>query len=145
MGTYKVEQLKKEEIRLEDEQKSIIEQTQDLAISNYKTFIKTSECSRSIFNEFCNTELRVNSLIEKLPEFNKKCQEFLDIANKINTDRRLNSITLKRNAQLLEILELPQLMENCIKQSRYEEALELASYVRKMGEKHGNIPVIKVN
>jgi Dor1-like family len=46
LGTYKVDQLKKEQSRLADENKQVVEQTQDLAISNYKTFIQTSECSR---------------------------------------------------------------------------------------------------
>ncbi|CAD7079139.1 unnamed protein product [Hermetia illucens] len=142
LGTYKVEQLKKEESRLEEENKSIIEQTQDLAISNYKTFIQTSECSRQIFNEFQRTETRVDALIEKLPEFSQKCEKFLNETSEINAKRRLNSITLKRNAQLLEILELPQLMERCIREGRYEEALELAAYVQKLGQKHGEIPVI---
>lgn len=144
LGTYKVEQLKKEESRLEEENKSIIEQTQDLAISNYKTFIQTSECSRQIFNEFQRTETRVDALIEKLPEFSQKCEKFLNETSEINAKRRLNSITLKRNAQLLEILELPQLMERCIREGRYEEALELAAYVQKLGQKHGEIPVINV-
>jgi conserved oligomeric Golgi complex subunit 8 len=48
LGTYKVDQLKKEQSRLAEENKQVVEQTQDIAISNYKTFIQTSECSRVI-------------------------------------------------------------------------------------------------
>lgn len=142
LGTYKVDQLKKEQSRLQEENKSIVEQTQDLAISNYKTFIHTSECSRSIFSEFQNAESQVDKLIGKLPDFSEKCEQFLSEASEINENRRLNSITLKKNAQLLEILELPQLMERCIREGRYEEALELASYVQKLGQNQGNIAVI---
>ncbi|XP_055837984.1 conserved oligomeric Golgi complex subunit 8 [Episyrphus balteatus] len=142
LGTYKVDQLKKEQSRLQDENKNVVEQTQDLAISNYKTFIHTSECSRSIFSEFQNAESQVDKLIGKLPDFSDKCEKFLSEASEINENRRLNSITLKKNAQLLEILELPQLMERCIREGRYEEALELASYVQKLGQNQGNIAVI---
>ncbi|XP_036224357.2 conserved oligomeric Golgi complex subunit 8 [Bactrocera oleae] len=143
LGTYKVEQLKKEQARLADENKRIVEQTQELAISNYKTFIHTAENSRSIFTEFKNTEEQVSTLLDKLPVFTAECENFLAKAEDINEERRINSITLKKNAQLLEILELPQLMERCIREGRYEEALELASYVQKLGHNHSDIAIIK--
>ncbi|XP_022220868.2 conserved oligomeric Golgi complex subunit 8 [Drosophila obscura] len=142
LGTYKVEQLKKEQTRLADETKTILEQTQDLAISNYKTFITTAENSRSIFNEFLKTEEQVGTLIGKLPEFSGKCEQFLKDSAELNEQRRLNSITLQKNAQLLTILELPQLMERCIREGRYEEALELAAYVQKLGQHQGHISVV---
>lgn len=144
LGSYKVEQIKKEESRLIDENKAIVEQTQDLAITNYKTFIQTSECSREIFHEFKDTENQLDNLIEKLPNLTAKCEKFIKTSSEINTSRRLNSLTLRRNAQLLEILELPQLMDTCIHQGKYEEALELAGHVQRMGVKHSGIPVINV-
>lgn len=87
----------------------------------------------------------MDSLIDKLPSLTKKCEQFIATSSEINTSRRLNSLTLRRNAQLLEILELPQLMDTCIRQGKYEEALELAAYVQRMGVKHGDIPVIHVS
>jgi hypothetical protein len=81
----------------------------------------------------------------KLPEFAQRCQDFSKASSDINTHRRLNSLTLTRNAQLLEILELPQLMDTCIRNGNYEEALELAAYVRRLGKKHGQIPIIAVS
>lgn len=140
-----MDQLKKEQNRLAEETKSLVEQTQDLAVSNYKTFIKTAENSRSIYSEFQNAESRVETLIDNLPQLIDKCEHFQRESVDINEQRRLNSITLKKNAQLLEILELPQLMERCIREGRYEEALELASYVQKMGENQSHIPLIKVS
>lgn len=140
-----MEQLKKEETRLSEENRSVVEHTQDLAISNYKTFIQTSDCSKHIFKEFKDTEQKLDRLIEKLPDLTRKCELFISASSEINSSRRLNSLTLKKNAQLLEILELPQLMDTCIRDGKYEEALELAGYVQRLGGKHSGIPVINVS
>lgn len=144
LGSMHLAQLKKEESRLLDENQQIIEQTQDLAISNYKTFIKASECSREIYKEIGETSLNLDGLMEKLPEFSKKCENFVTISKEIAEKRRLNSLTLKNNAQLLEILELPQLMNTCIRDEKYEEALELSAHVQRMGSKCSGIPIINV-
>ena len=57
---------------------------------------------------------------------------------------KMNSLALFHHTQLLEVLEIPQLMETCVRNGYYEEALELSSHVRRMEKKQTNIPIIKV-
>lgn len=140
----KLDQLKKEKNRLLEENRLVVEQTEDLATMNYKKFIKTSECTRSIQQDLHETGDKLDTLIDKLPKFSEKCEQFVEQSKSINEARRLNNLTLKNNAQLLEILELPQLMNTCIREERYEEALELSAHVQRVGSKCGNIPIINV-
>lgn len=114
-------------------------------MTNYKTFIQTAECSRDLFKQFNSVETKLDDLLEDIPKFEEKFELFADETNGINNLRRLNSLTLTRNAQLLEILELPQLMDSFIKDGLYEDALELAAYVRRLYEKHPDIPIFKVS
>jgi len=97
-----------------------------------------------LFFQFNETESRLDKLVQKIPEFVEKCQSFCDTSKDINAHRRLNSLTLTRNAELLEILEMPQLMESCLRSNQYNEALELSQYARQLGMKHGDIPIISV-
>ena len=70
---------------------------------------------------------------------------FLKEAELIGASRRMNSLTLNRHTEILEILEIPQLMDTCVRNGYYEEALELAAYVRRLERKHAQLPVIQVS
>ncbi|XP_050491286.1 conserved oligomeric Golgi complex subunit 8 [Bombus huntii] len=142
LGGYDVDQLNKEPGHLNDEKTSVLQTTQELVFANYKTFIQTAESSREIFKQFNETENRLDGLVQEIPKFVRKCQSFCDISKDINTHRRINSLTLTRNAELLEVLEMPQLMESCLRSNQYNEALELSQYARQLGTKHGDIPII---
>ncbi|KAK9306651.1 hypothetical protein QLX08_002730 [Tetragonisca angustula] len=142
VGGYDVDQLNKEPDHLNDEKTSVLQTTQELVFANYKTFVQTAESSREIFKQFNETENRLDGLVQKIPKFVEKCQSFCDTSKDINTYRRINSLTLTRNAELLEVLEMPQLMESCLRSSQYNEALELSQYARQLGTKHGDIPII---
>ncbi|XP_054009594.1 conserved oligomeric Golgi complex subunit 8 [Hylaeus anthracinus] len=142
LGGYDVDQLSKEPDHLNDEKTSVLQTTQELVFANYKTFVQTAESSREIFKQFNQTENRLDGLVQKIPQFVEKCQLFCDASKDINAHRRVNSLTLTRNAELLEVLEMPQLMESCLRSNQYNEALELSQYAHQLGTKHGDIPII---
>uniref|UniRef100_A0A1B6M794 Conserved oligomeric Golgi complex subunit 8 n=1 Tax=Graphocephala atropunctata TaxID=36148 RepID=A0A1B6M794_9HEMI len=142
LGGHTVEQMAKEPERLSEEKAAVLSQTQELAFSNYKTFIRTAECSREIFQQFNRAEGSLDSLVGRVPELTARCEEFARASSEIKIARRLNTLTLTRNTQLLQVLEMPQLMETCIREGHYEEALQLAAYVRRLAGKHGDIPIV---
>lgn len=145
MGTFNVDNLNKEPDRLKYEANILQDQIQELAVRNYKTFIETAECSRELFSQFNTIENKLDKLVEDIPKFENKCKLFGEKSNGIDNLRKSNSLTLTKSAQLLEILELPQLMNSFINDGLYEDALELAAYVRKLHNKHPNIPIFKVS
>ncbi|XP_044749420.1 conserved oligomeric Golgi complex subunit 8 [Coccinella septempunctata] len=143
LGGLKVEDLCKEVNDLQHQRKSILEHTQELAVCNYKTFIETAECSRKMFIQFNAIDEKLNDLLKDLPNFETKYEKFAVESSGINSLRKLNSLTLTKNAQLLGILELPQLMHSFIDDGLYDDALELTSYVRKLYAKHPDINIFK--
>jgi hypothetical protein len=59
-------------------------------------------------------------------------------AGNIKLSFRIASIVFR----LLEVLELPQLAETCVRNGHYEEALELKQYVTRLNKKLGSIPIV---
>lgn len=70
---------------------------------------------------------------------------FMKEAEEIGASRRMNSLTLNRHTEILEVLEIPQLMDTCVRNGYYEEALELAAYVKRLEKKHSSLLVIQVS
>lgn len=52
---------------------------------------------------------------------------------------------LSQHPQLLEFLEIPQMMDSCVRNNCYDEALKLYGYVQKLKSRFGdNIPLVMV-
>lgn len=136
---------RKEQNSLESQARQLEDETQDIVIKNYKTFLKSTATSKEIAKGFSNTSQNLNSLIEKLPDLTESCNNFMKESMEITAASRVNSLTLKKNSQLLEILELPALMENFINEYDYDSSLELASYVQRLGVKLGHVPIVNVS
>uniref|UniRef100_A0A0A9W2L4 Conserved oligomeric Golgi complex subunit 8 n=2 Tax=Lygus hesperus TaxID=30085 RepID=A0A0A9W2L4_LYGHE len=143
LGMYDLVKLRKELDHLSVEKSGILNQTQELAFSNYKTFIQTAECYREIFQQFQKTEKSLEGLLDKVPGFNASCEDFMKTCGEIKAERQINSVSLAKHGQTLQLLEMPQLMDNLIREGHYDDALRLAAYVRKLNKTHGNIPIIQ--
>ncbi|XP_072274909.1 conserved oligomeric Golgi complex subunit 8 [Pyxicephalus adspersus] len=143
LSSFGVEKLRREPERLSEERAQILQQTRELAFTHYKTFIRTAECTELIYRDFGQVEDNVSRLLAKLPGFQETCRGFMKQAEDISASRRMNTLTLNRHTEILEILEIPQLMDTCVRNGYYEEALELAAYVKRLEKKHSSIPVIQ--
>ncbi|XP_021488342.1 conserved oligomeric Golgi complex subunit 8 isoform X1 [Meriones unguiculatus] len=138
-----LDRLRREPERLAEERAQLLQQTRDLAFANYKTFIRGAECTERIHRLFGDVEASLGHLLDRLPSFQQSCRNFVKEAEEISSNRRMNTLTLNRHTEILEILEIPQLMDTCVRNSYYEEALELAAYVRRLERKYSSIPVIQ--
>ncbi|KAI5136902.1 Conserved Oligomeric Golgi Complex Subunit 8 [Manis pentadactyla] len=138
-----LERLRREPERLAEERVQLLQQTRDLAFANYKTFIRGAECTERIHRLFGDVEASLGRLLDRLPSFQQSCRHFVKEAEEISSNRRMNTLTLNRHTEILEILEIPQLMDTCVRNNYYEEALELAAYVRRLERKYSSIPVIQ--
>ncbi|XP_059204753.1 conserved oligomeric Golgi complex subunit 8 [Centropristis striata] len=143
LSSFSLDTLLREPERLAEERAQILQQTRELAFSNYQTFIRTADCTETTYRDFGRVESSVVRVLDKLPRFRERCRVFMKEAEEIGASRRMNSLTLNRHTEILEILEIPQLMDTCVRNGYYEEALELAAYVKRLEKKHSTLPVIQ--
>ena len=66
LSGYNIHRLQLEPMKLKEENEHIMEDIQNLAFSNYKTFIRTAQCSREIYQDFSIIENKLDSLTSKI-------------------------------------------------------------------------------
>ncbi|XP_018022099.1 conserved oligomeric Golgi complex subunit 8 [Hyalella azteca] len=128
---------------LKDEQASLLEQTKELAYKEYLTFIHASDCSKSLHSQLASLENQLSHTSDSVASLHSTLDGFVNTSRSLLASRQLNSTTLAKHTQLLEILELSQLLDTCVRNGYHDEALEIIAYVRRLEKRHGSIPIIK--
>ena len=122
----------------------VIENSHQLAL-NYKTLLSNAECVEKVTKQLVVMESIVDNVIDCLPKLVDKCNKFESEAQHISNQWRDVSQMLSKHPQLLEVLEIPQLMDTCVRNGFYEESLQLYSYIQKLNKKYGSsLPIISV-
>ncbi|CAH4028494.1 unnamed protein product [Pieris brassicae] len=143
MGSQNWEQISKEPERLSDEMRHLTEQTQELAFTNYKTFVETAEISRTIRKDLDKSKDSLDSFLETSPQFVEECENFSQIANEIVQDKKQYSNVRNQSDKLLELLELPALMREALNSEDYESALDIFTFVRNLSKRYSKIPIVQ--
>ena len=71
------------------------------------------------------------------------CEDFLKASRGLEEKREQNRQLQGNMGTLLELLEVPQLMETCVRNGSYDEALDLEAFVHKLGLLHSELPVAR--
>jgi hypothetical protein len=126
------------------------EQLRSLCASHAGTFVAVERRGRAL-------ELALKELLEKLQSVEsnvastKEALEQEEDGNDItlaalSEKHRVRRRTLLQHSSLLELLELPSLMDACVRSSLYEEALSIAAFANTLERRHTekNLVVMKV-
>jgi hypothetical protein len=74
-------------------------------------------------------------LQENLSALHQNCTNFKDRVTQLLGQHKRNRRTLQCHMQLVELLEVPQLVDACARNGFHEEALELASFINSLVNK----------
>ncbi|OVA04466.1 Conserved oligomeric Golgi complex subunit 8 [Macleaya cordata] len=118
-------------------------QMQEVAVGNYRAFIAASDALLAIREQVSAVDKHLESTINEIPKLTSGCTEFIDSAQQILEKRKLNRTLLANHSTLLDLLEIPQLMDTCVRNGNYDEALDLEAFVCKLLTMHPKLPVIQ--
>jgi hypothetical protein len=80
--------------------------------------------------------------VRRLPELIERAREFTATAQRLQEVHALNKKMLEQQVPLLELLQLPRLMDQCVRNELFEEALELEQYARSLLERNPKVALL---
>ncbi|RIB23888.1 Dor1-like family-domain-containing protein [Gigaspora rosea] len=143
LTSLSLESLKHEPLLVEDEQLKIQKELAELSFREYKSCIHANTCSTEINSSLDNLNLHLSTLTSTIPLLENSCSSFLQQTNQIIQQRGKINTILECHDNLLEILEIPQLMDTCVRNGLYSEAMDLSAHVARLVSKYSTISLIQ--
>ncbi|CAG8488013.1 14338_t:CDS:1 [Racocetra fulgida] len=143
LTSLSLESLKHEPILVEDEQSKIQKELAELSFREYKSCIHANTCSTEINSSLDNLNLHLSTLTSTIPLLENSCTSFLQETNQIIQQRGKINTILEYHDNLLEILDIPQLIDTCVRNGLYSEAMDLSAHVARLVSRYSTIPIIQ--
>ena len=134
--TSSVEELKKEPQLIEDHSKYIDQQLVSVTFNNYKYFLDANICSQKINKSFSSTNEKIDSILNILESVEDACKDFTKCLDQFVDDKNRIELILNQHSKIVEILEIPQLLDTFIRNGYYDEAMELKNHAKKILSSH---------
>mmetsp|Transcript_136225 Transcript_136225/g.240140 ORF Transcript_136225/g.240140 Transcript_136225/m.240140 type:complete len:689 (-) Transcript_136225:42-2108(-) len=111
---------------------------EQLAVQNYSAFISNAKVTQAVRQEFAGIQQLLDNMVDMLGPVQDGIQEFQATSSSLGSRRAALRNVLQQHASgsLLELLELPQLLDAAIRNQMYDESLELLSYCGTVSQGH---------
>eukprot|EP00929_Paragymnodinium_shiwhaense_P015259 TRINITY_DN123320_c0_g1_i1.p1 TRINITY_DN123320_c0_g1~~TRINITY_DN123320_c0_g1_i1.p1 ORF type:complete len:683 (+),score=182.74 TRINITY_DN123320_c0_g1_i1:84-2132(+) len=133
-STY--DRLVREPDALQVEKDRCAREMEQLAVQNYGAFIGNAKVTDAVYQELSDIQKTLDNMDEMLSPIQDQLKDFKTTAADLSTRRSSLRNVLHQHGTLLELLELPQLLDACIRNQMYDESLELLAYCSNMLQPH---------
>lgn len=108
----------------------------NLCYREYSTFTSVHRCSAAVTSAFDDFDASLTRLIDAVPDLELSCRTFTSNTSSIQSARNRASVVQDHQDKLLDLLEIPQLLDTCVRNGYYSEAMELASHMDHLAERY---------
>ena len=131
-----LQNLLNEPLRLKLESSRVNKELDSLVLENYRLFIDNITSNAQIKNKDKKIGEESAVLKDNLSILSEQCNSFRERVNYFINSHKRNRKTLQHHMQILELLEVPQLVDACARNAFHDEALELANFVNGLEKRH---------
>ncbi|WWC98851.1 hypothetical protein V866_005744 [Kwoniella sp. B9012] len=115
----------------------------NLCFREYPTFISVHKCSSAVSSAFDDFSDSLGKLIGAIPSLEDECKTFTSTTSSIQNIRGKATLVQEHQDKLLDLLELPQLMETCVRNGYYQEAMELLNHCHSLSNKYPKVALVQ--
>ncbi|VEL15568.1 unnamed protein product [Protopolystoma xenopodis] len=122
---------------------SLNRKIEDFSSTNYSVFLNKAEANKAVLDGCEVIKSSNDLLLSKVPDLASSVEVFMQNSFDLIRNSKLNMIALRKHTQILELLELPQLIETFLLNGYFDDALLIYAHAEKIKKKQtGRSPLI---
>ncbi|OBZ68378.1 Conserved oligomeric Golgi complex subunit 8 [Grifola frondosa] len=114
-----------------------------LCYTSYPTFLSLHSTTATLTSSLSSLSSSLDSLMESLPALEMSTRKFAQETRDIQKDRRKASLVLEHHDKLYDVLSLPLLLDSCVRNHNYTDALLLSNHAASLARRFPSNPVIQ--
>lgn len=130
--SYSLERLGREPELLRSESQRLEKQLHGVAVKHCTSFVSVEDGLESVRKEMELAKQRLDKLAKSAPKLERSCQECLSKTEGLLQESKNNRTLMQNHSTVLDLLEIPTLMDTCIRNGNYDEALDLEVFASKL-------------
>lgn len=114
-----------------------------LCHTSYPTFLSLHSTTNTLGSSLATLSSSLDSLLLTLPALESSARTFVQETRDIQKDRRKASMVLEQHDKLYDVLSLPMLLDSCVRNHNYNEALLLSNHATSILQRFPSNPLIQ--
>ena len=114
-----------------------------LCNSEYPTFLSLHRTSAVLSSTFSSFSTSLSALVSALPALESDARRFTEQTKTIQDARTEARAILSQHDTLVDILDIPQLIDTCVRNAYYQEAMDLSAHANRLSQKFPDIPIVQ--
>ena len=127
---------------LANETGALTSQLTHLCTAEYSTFLSLQSTSSTLSQCLDSFSSSLESLLVSIPTLESETYSFATSTKSIQAQRRKAGLVLEQHDKLLDVLQIPQLIDTCVRNGYYSEAMDLSSHSASLLARFSTVPII---
>lgn len=115
----------------------------NLCFREYPTFISVHKCSAAVTSAFDDFSSSLGNLLDAVPALEDECRTFVRSTTGVQNARAKAALVQEHQDKLFDLLEIPQLMDTCVRNGYYQEALELSAHTESLLKRYPDVELVQ--
>lgn len=142
LSLHPVPKLAKESHILHNELNKLSTEIHELAVNNCESFIEATECTQDSVSLLGIIQGHVDKLHGVSEGYDTIAESLLGSGDDLIADQSAALGMYKNQRVLLELLELPQLMNSCVRQGMFESAIDLRDHISQVQQRYPSLLIV---
>lgn len=114
-----------------------------LCHTSYPTFLALHSTTSTLSSSLTSLSTSLDALISALPSLETEAKRFVEETRETQKERNKASLVLEHHDKLQDVLSLPQLMDYCVRNHNYSEALLLSNHANNFSRRFSNNALVQ--